>query len=163
MPAAAPVTADRTHRRVQLVGVAAALTLAVAGAAVLLWPDAPKAAATPGEAVTMLFRAFQTRSCAEFFASTTPRHQSDPYVQITDCAEFSAAADDFAALGDSSLEVTAVVPVGDEASAQVEALETYRAGSAGEYRRVIAYRVLLVDGAWRVDHFDLTVLPDLRP
>lgn len=161
MLTATPVATDRTRLRGQLVGVTAALTVAAAGAAVLLWPDAPPRAATPGEAVTVLFRAFQTRSCADFFASTTPRHQGDPYVRIADCSDFSAAADDFAALGDSSLEVTAEVRVGDE-SAQVEALETYQGGTAGEYRRVIAYRVLLVDGAWRVDHFDLTILPDQR-
>lgn len=158
-PAAART--EGAQRRVQLVGVAAASTVALAGAAVLLWPDVPPRAATPGEAVTLLFRAYQTGSCTDFFATTTPRHQGDAYVQVTDCAQFAATAEAFATLGDTSLEVTAEVPVG-EASAQVEALETYQIGTPEEYRRVIAYRVLLIDGAWRVDHFDLTVLPDFR-
>lgn len=158
----APARTDGTQRRTQLVGVATALTVAAAGAVILLWPDAPPRGDTPGGAVEMLFRAYQTGSCTDFFASTTPRHQGDPYVQITDCTAFAAAVDEFAALGDTSVEVTAEVPVG-EVSAQVEALETYRIGTAEEYRRVIAYRVKLVDGSWRVDHFDLTVLPDLRP
>lgn len=157
-----PAGSDRKTRRVQLICVAAALTLAAAGAGILLWPDSPPRLDTPAEAVVTLFRSFQTRSCADFFASTTPRHQADPYVQITDCAQFASSAEVFATLGDSSVEVTAVVPVGAD-TAQVEALETYQIGTADEYRRVISYRVNLVDGAWRVDHFDLTVLPDLRP
>lgn len=138
--------------------------LGVAGIVVaLLGPsgagEAPQVADGPARAVLDLFAARESGSCEDYEATTTAFFRNDAYLGSPTCADFTAYAEDYAARGPVEVEVVSTVQVAAD-MAEVETVERYRAGTDGEYAIAMAYRTLLVDGAWAVDHVDLTVLPD---
>lgn len=141
------------RRRRLWVGLGLVAAALVALAVVLQRPESVTHTG-PGGAVTWMFESLRTGSCADYWASTTPRHRGDAYIQIEDCDALRAAAAEFDALEPVTVEVTGEVLVARDI-AEIETLETYREGSAGQYELVVVYRVLLVDGHWLVDHLDL--------
>jgi hypothetical protein len=145
------------RRRVPVPPVLAG-ALGVAGVVVALAVPA-RAPEAPARAVLDLFAARASGSCADYVATTTPFFRNDPYLGSPTCADVAADAAELAARGPFEVEVVGLVQV-DVDTAEVETVERYRVGTAEEYAIAMAYRTQLVDGAWAVDHVDLTVLPD---
>lgn len=135
---------------------AAAVALGVIGVVVAL--VAPHGPDQPEDAVLDLHAAREHGSCEDYVAATTPFFRNDAYLGAPTCADVAAESADYAALGPVAVEIVSVVRV-DTDLAEVEAVERYRAGSDDEYAIAMAYRTRLVDGAWAVDHVDLTILP----
>lgn len=138
--------------------VVAAVVLGCTGIAVAATPG-PAPERGPSDAVLALFAARADASCADYVAATTPFFRGDMYLGSATCDEFAEEAAAHAARGPVLLVVEGVVVV-DVDTAEVEVVEHYRAGTDEEYAISMAYRTQLVDGAWAVDHVDLTVLPD---
>lgn len=111
----------------------------------------------PADAVTALFDARRDGSCADYVTTTTAFFRNDAYLGSPTCEDFAAEAAELAGQEPVRVHVESSTQV-DVDTTEVEVVETYRAGTADEYTRVMAYRVQLEDGAWKVDHVDLTVL-----
>lgn len=135
----------------------AAAALGILGVVVAL--AAPSRPEGPAGAVLDLADAREAGSCEAYVATTTAFFRNDAYLGSPTCADVVAEAAVLAARSPVEVEVTSVVRV-DEDTAAVETVERYRVGTDDEYAIAMAYRTLLVDGAWAVDHVDLTVLPD---
>lgn len=160
MTAAAPVGAPRpaavTARSGRLALGAVILVLGGAGIGLanLLPADDPP---DPADAVTTLFAARRDGSCEQYIATTTAFFRHDAYLGSATCEAFASEVAEHASVGPVRVRIESQVQL-DVDTAEVEAVETYRAGTADEYSIVMAYRVQLEDGAWKVDHVDLTVL-----
>lgn len=115
-------------------------------------PDGPQGA------VLDLHAARDHGSCEDYVATTTEFFRNDAYLGAPTCEDVAAEAAEYAALAPVVVEVVSVVRV-DVDTAEVETVERYRVGTDDEYAISMAYRTLLADGAWAVDHVDLTVLP----
>lgn len=135
---------------------AAAAALGVLGVVVAV--AAPGGPDGPRGAVLDLHAAWERGSCEDYVAATTEFFRNDAYLGAPTCEDVAAEAAEYAALGPVDVEVMSVVRV-DVDTAEVETVERFRVGSEGEYAIAMAYRTLLTDGAWAVDHVDLTVLP----
>jgi len=136
---------------------ALAVVLGVLGTVVaLVGPDGRHG---PERAVLELLAAREHGSCAEYVSATTPFFRNDAYLGAPTCEDVAAQAARYAALRPVEVEVVGVVRV-DVDTAEVETVERYLAGTDDEYAIAMAYRTVLTDGAWRVDHVDLTILPD---
>lgn len=143
------------RRRVPWPPVVAA-TLGALGVVVAV--AAPGGPDGPAGAVLDLLDARERGSCGDYVATTTEFFRTDAYLGAPTCADVAAEAAEYAALSPVEVEVVSVVRV-DVDTAEVETLERYRVGADDEYAIAMAYRTLLVDGSWAVDHVDLTVLP----
>ena len=150
-------TVDGTVRRPPW-PVVVAVVLGCAGVAVSATPG-PAPEHGPADAVLALFAARADASCADYVAATTPFFRGDTYLGSATCDDVAREAAEHAGRGPFRATVESVVRV-DADTAEVEVVERYRVGTDEEYAVVMAYRTQLVDGAWAVDHVDLTVLPD---
>ena len=106
-----------------------------------------------------LLAAREQGSCEDYVAATTAFFRNDAYLGAPTCADVAAEAAEYAALRPVTVDVVSVVRV-DVDTAEVETVERFRVGTDDEYAIAMAYRTLLADGAWAVDHVDLTILPD---
>jgi hypothetical protein len=113
----------------------------------------------PADAVIALFDARRDGSCDAYVETTTDFFRNDMYLGSATCDDFADEADAFAERGPVQVDVESDLQV-DVDTSQVEVVETYRAGTDDEFAIVMAYRVQLEDGVWKVDHADLTVLRD---
>lgn len=134
----------------------AAAALGVLGVVVAV--AAPGGPDGPQGAVLDLHAARERGSCADYVAATTEFFRNDAYLGAPTCEDVAAEAAQHAALSPVEVQVVSVVRV-DVDTAEVETVERFRVGTEDEYAIAMAYRTLLVDGAWAVDHVDLTVLP----
>lgn|GEM_PF-6298311 len=140
------------------VPLATAVALVVAGAAACApRPGDPEPAPEPADAVTALFDARRDGSCDAYVATTTTFFRDDVYLGSATCDAFATEAAEYADRGPVRVVIESQVQL-DVDTAEVEAVETYGAGTSDEYSIVMAYRVQLDDGTWKVDHVDLTVL-----
>lgn len=133
-----------------------AAALGVLGVVVAL--AAPGGPDGPQGAVLDLHAAREHGSCEDYVAATTEFFRNDAYLGAPTCDDVAAEAARYAALGPVEVQVMSVVRA-DVDTAEVETVERFRGGSEDEYAIAMAYRTLLEDGAWAVDHVDLTVLP----
>ena len=151
----------RSRRRAATAGVLGLLAAAGAGLGIVQaghgGPAGAPGPADPAAAVLALFAARDEASCEAYAATTTQFFRDDAYLGSSTCEAFAAEAAEHAALAPVRVRIESVVRV-DVDTAQVEAVETYRAGTSREYRLGMAYRVRHEGDAWRVDHVDLTVL-----
>lgn len=113
----------------------------------------------PEDAVLDLLAAREQGSCEDYVAATTAFFRNDAYLGAPTCEDVTAEAAEYAALRPVTVDVVSVVRV-DVDTAEVETVERFRVGTDEEYAIAMAYRTLLADGAWAVDHVDLTILPD---
>lgn len=137
----------------------AAIAAGCVGVAVAVtpWPEPePELEQGPADAVRALFDARADASCADYVATTTEFFRNDMYLGSATCDDFAEEVAAYAARGPVRIEVASVVVV-DVDTAAVEVVERYRVGHDDEYELRMAYRTQLVDGAWAVDHVDLTV------
>lgn len=148
-----PVRAGRLTGLV--VGVVVVGVLAAVGVALALRADHREP--EPADAVTALFDARRAGSCEDYVATTTAFFRDDAYLGSATCADFADEVTQLAADGPVRVHVESQTRV-DVDTTEVEVVETYRAGTPDEYVRVMAYRVQLEGGTWKVDHVDLTVL-----
>lgn len=134
-----------------------AAALGVLGVVVAL--AAPDGRGGPQDAVLDLLAAREQGSCEDYVAATTAFFRNDAYLGAPTCEDVAAEAAEYAALRPVTVDVVSVVRV-DVDTAEVETVERFRVGTDEEYAIAMAYRTLLADGAWAVDHVDLTILPD---
>ncbi len=140
--------------------LAVAAALAALGMVVaLVVPHGSEDGEDPQDAVLALVAARESGSCTGYVAATTAFFRNDPYLGAPTCEDVQVQSARYAALHPVEVEVVGVVQV-DADTAEVETVERFRVGTDDEYAITLAYRTLLVDGAWAVDHVDLTVLPD---
>lgn len=138
---------------------AVAAALAALGVVVaLVAPHGSNDRDDPQDAVLALVAARESGSCTDYVAATTPFFRDDPYLGAPTCEDVQVQSARYATLHPVDVEVVGVVQV-DADTAEVETLERFRVGTDDEYAIMLAYRTLLIDGVWAVDHVDLTVLP----